>query len=161
MNVRSRRPQAAMRDLQSAYGRQKPPQSGAQQRITPMGRRTLTHQGRATSSILIRATPTGACGKASANDGTRSIATPARSLRRLATTWHSAPGTQPCSLGHFILVGWCASLTTFHRCPHSYHLWCLDPPLLKKPTVKWLCPSHPDESLGSCTPLVCTPSPFV
>ncbi|ELR20283.1 PHDfinger domain containing protein [Acanthamoeba castellanii str. Neff] len=44
------------------------------------------------------------------------------------------------------------------RCPHSYHLWCLDPPLLAKPTVKWLCPSHPDESLGSCTPLYATMS---
>jgi len=41
------------------------------------------------------------------------------------------------------------------RCPHAYHLWCLDPPLLAKPTIKWLCPSHPDESLSSCTPLVC------
>lgn len=120
-----------------------------------MGRTTLTHQGRATSSILIRATPTGACGKASANDGTTPIAASAPSLRPLATTWHSAPGTQPCSLCHFMVV--VVHANEFHRCPHSYHLWCLDPPLLAKPTVKWLCPSHPDESLGSCTPLVCTP----
>lgn len=59
---------------------------------------------------------------------------------------------------HYTMPHWRGLLTAklvrhhVNRCPHSYHLWCLDPPLLRKPTVNWLCPSH-SEPLKSYAPL--------
>ncbi|KAL6076838.1 PHD finger protein 12, variant 3 [Balamuthia mandrillaris] len=43
-------------------------------------------------------------------------------------------------------------LVRCHRCSHSYHLWCLDPPLLSHPPnhLEWICPVHLNKTQDMC-----------
>jgi len=38
------------------------------------------------------------------------------------------------------------------RCPRSYHLYCLDPPLLSSPEKNWECPAHQIRASDSSLP---------